>query len=357
MILDLALLAAGATIVAFVLYDLTSTAVSLSTVRGPLSTRLSELVWGLSRRTAGTRFATVQRYTGPLLVLIITIAWLVGLTIGWTLVFSMDGALARAADPDQQSSPVRWVDSFFFVFGSLIGRSSSNLSPDEAMWSSVVAVMTLTGVGLLTLALAWILPIVSAVVQKRALAAKLSALGGTPEDIVLSSWTGRDLGDLNLHLLPLIDGLTQLAQHHLAYPVIHYFHSSDHRTAIGPRVAALDEALTLIEASGLDDVDRGTRLDRSTTRPVRQAISDYLSTLEHIFITADDHVPPPPCGDRLVAGGLVDRSELDERLPALCRELTERRALLHGYVQHDGWTWDAVADDHDAETHDPERTR
>lgn len=203
--------------------------------------------------------------------------------------------------------------------------------------------------------IAWILPVVAAVVQKRALASKISALGGTPQDIVLTSWTGRDLGDLNLHLLPIINELTVLAQRHLAYPVIHYFHTTAQRTAIGARLAALDEALTLIDAAGLDDVERGTGLDVSVTGPLRQAISDYLSTLEYVFIKPADDAPPPPAADRHVEEGLAP-PDIAGEVERICDEFRARRQLLLGYVLHDGWTWDAVCDDADAETDDPEET-
>jgi hypothetical protein len=352
---DLLLIAAGAAIVLAVLYDLGATTISLSAVRGPVSGRLSALVWSLGNRSR-SECRRLQRITGPLLLVTILVGWFVALTAGWTLVFSADGALTSAAEPEQQSSQVRWVDALFFVFGRLIGTGSSDLQPDAAVWSTAVALLTLSGVVLLTLVIAWILPVVGAVVQKRALASKISALGGTPQEIIRTSWTGRDLGDLNLHLLPLIDELTVLAQRHLAYPVIHYFHSSADRTALGPRLAALDEALTIIDAAGLDHVERRTGLDVSVTRPLRQAISDYLSTLEYVFIEPADDCPPLPATDRLGDDGIVDGDCVRARLEDRAAELRSRRSLLLGYVLHDGWAWDAVCEDADAEVEDPEHT-
>jgi hypothetical protein len=351
---DLLLIALGTGIVLVVLYDVAATTISLSAVRGPFSGRLSSMVWTLGNRPGRRR---LQRATGPLLIVSILIGWLLALTAGWTLIFTADGALRSAAEPQQQSSQVRWVDALFFVFGRLVGAGSTNLEPDEAGWSTAVALLTLSGVILLTLVIAWILPVVAAVVQKRSLASKLSALGGTPEGIIARSWTGRDLGDLNLHLLPLIGELTILAQRHLAYPAIHYFHSSAVRTALGARIAALDEALTLISVTRLDDVERGTGLDVSVTRPLRQAISDYLSTLEYVFIEPADEVPGPPRYQRLVELGIIDGEGLDDALSERNAELETRRALLHGYVLHDGWTWSAVCDDIDAQEEDPERAR
>jgi hypothetical protein len=350
---DLLLIVAGAAVVLGVLYDLGATTISLSAVRGPVSGRVSAMVWALGNRTKGNR---LQRVTGPLLLLLILVGWFLALTAGWTLIFSADGALTSTAEPEQTSSRVRWIDALFFVFGHLVGTGSGNLEPDEAGWSTAVALLTLSGVILLTLVIAWILPVVAAIVQKRALASKISAVGGTPEQIICHSWTGRDLGDLNLLLLPLIGELTLLAQRHLAYPVIHYFHSSADRTAIGPRLAALDDALTLIAAGGLDDVERETGLDVSVTRPLRQAISDYLSTLEYVFIQPSEVVPDPPAFGRLVAEGIVDGDRMRRELGERTKGLETRRALLHGYVRHDGWTWASVYAGTDAEEDDPERT-
>jgi hypothetical protein len=93
------------------------------------------------------------------------------------------------------------------------------------------------------------------------------------------------------------------------------------------------------------------------TRPLRQAISDYLSTLEYVFIEHADDVPGPPRYERLVELGIVDGAGIDDALSERNAELETRRALLHGYVLHDGWTWSAVCDDIDAQEEDPERAR
>ncbi|MFP5322396.1 MAG: hypothetical protein ACLGIC_11200 [Acidimicrobiia bacterium] len=352
---DLLLITAGAVVVVAVLYDVAATTISLSAVRGPVSTRLSAAYGAVVNRLARGRLRPLLRATGPTVVVLILVGWLLTLAAGWSLIFSADGALQQTAEPEQRSS-VRWSDAMFFVIRRLIGTGSSNLEPDQAGWSAALALLTLSGVLLLTLVVAWVLPVVNAVVEKRALASKLSSLGGTPEDIILRAWTGRDLGDLNLHLL-LIDQLTVLAQRHLAYPVIHHFHSTAPRTFIAARLAALDEALTLVCAAGLDDVDRGTGVDVSVTRPLRQSISDYLSTLEHTFVRPADEAPPPPRWGALAAAGIVDEDRVGGELQRSIDDLAARRRLLRGYVEHDGGSWDDVSDDEDATTGDPERTR
>ncbi len=339
---DVALFLAGAALCLVVLIDLVATTVSLSSVAGPLSGRFAALVWGLASRANRRPITIVKRSAGPLLIVVTLAGWLGALTLGWTLIFTVDGALESTTSNATQVSHVRFVDALFYVFGSLVGRGSSGLAPHSVWWSSVQMLMALSGVALLTLSLAWILPIVSAVVQKRSIAAQLSALGRTPVDVIRNGWNGRDFGDLHLYLVPLVSGLSMLAQRHLAYPLMHYFHSADARTAIGPRVAVLDEALTLIEAAGFDDPDRGLGLGTSATVPLRQAIDDYLATLEKVFICRADHAPRLPEVTGLGTIGDTDEEEAARELERLCERLEGRRSLLLGYLHHDGWAWDRV---------------
>lgn len=356
MLIDIVLSVVGLAIVAMTLFDLAATTISLSSVRGPLASRLSAVLWALVRRTDATRLSFLHRAAGPALILVVLAGWLVSLTLGWTILFSVEGALESSSATQQQSSSVRAVDAAFFVFGGLIGRGSSSLAPDAIGWSTLEALMSLSGVALITLALAWILPVVSAVVQKRAFAARISALGGSPQEIITRAWNGRNLGDLNLQLLPLIPEVSLLAQRHLAYPVMHYFHSSAQRTAVGPRLAALDDALTLIDAARLDRADAGTGLDESTTEPLRQAITDYLATLDKVFISATEDSPPPPDGRTLVQGGLVAEQGFVDAIEERCDRLRERRALLWGYVRHDGWDWQDLRADDAVDDERPEKT-
>lgn len=339
MVVDGLFLVAGAIVVLVTLFDVFATTISLSSARGPLSSRVSAGVWRILRRP---RNDLARRAGGPLVMITVLLGWLFALTLGWTLVFNVDGSLESAASPEQQSSDVRLIDSAFFVFGSLIGRGATELSPAEVGWSTVVAIMSVTGVGLITLSLAWLLPVVAAVVQKRALAATISTLGQTPQDIVARAWNGRDLGNLDLHLLPLIAEFNLLAQRHLAFPVIHYFQSADHRTAIGPQVACLDDALSLIAAAELDTDRSETNLDGSTTVPLRQAISDYLATLHQVFIHPSDDDLERPATDVLTDLGLFG-AEAHRRLDDILERNQQRRRLVNGYLHADGWRYEDVA--------------
>lgn len=327
----------GLAVVAFTLVDIGLTTISVSSARGPLSSRVMSASWRVFRTVSPHASGSATRLAGPLILALVLLTWLVGLTVGWAVVFSIDGALtSTGGETSGDDVSVRFVDALFFVFGSLVGRNSSSLSPDQAAWSSVEAAMALTGVGIITLALAWIIPVVQAVVHKRAVANQLSAIGGTPQEMLRNCWNGDDYGEMYLYFVSLVSELPLLAQRHLAFPVMHYFDTSDLRTAIGPRLAALDELLTIVEADELED----RRLFVSTITPLRRAISSYLDSLEQVFIVKSVDNPRPPAVAELRDDGLVTCS--DERVAELCDELADRRRLLAGYLDHDGWSWSDV---------------
>lgn len=108
--LDIVLVVVGFAIVLAVLYDLVATTVSLSAVRGPVSTRISALLGSIGSRPSSRRLAPLQRVLGPALLIGILVGWLTTLALGWSLVFRAEGALALASTTDepQQSSDVRW---------------------------------------------------------------------------------------------------------------------------------------------------------------------------------------------------------------------------------------------------------
>jgi hypothetical protein len=111
------------------------------------------------------------------------------------------------------------------------------------------------------------------------------------------------------------------AQRHLAYPVLHFFHSTQGRTATGPRVAALSETLRLI-----GPLPTEAQPPPASVRSAQSAIDGFLSPLSSAFIRH--------------AAKTAHEVETGGRTEA------RRRRLLHALVRDDGWNWsDAVGED------------
>ena len=60
------------------------------------------------------------------------------------------------------------------------------------------------------------------------------SFGETPADILGNAWNGNTFEPLTIHLANLAPSLSRLAQQHMAYPILHYFHSAERSLALAP---------------------------------------------------------------------------------------------------------------------------
>lgn len=323
----------GAMLIVLALADLLATTVSVAHGTGPVAGGIARTVWGLLsrlRRRLGRPRLLVGG--GPLILVLIIGAWVVLLITGWSLVFGQSERLLTVQD----GTPVPVLGRMRYAASIVIGRGSAAVQPAGGVYEVLEPIAAATGLATLSLSIAYVLPVVRGVVAKRSLALYVHALGRTPSDVLRRAWNGRDLGQLELHLIDLTPRIAAIAQSHLAYPVIHYFHSADRPTALGPSLVALDETLT---AHGF--VDSPAQIDPTATEPLRAVIDDFLDTLRLAFIQpADAEVGP---GDDRMSHTRTQLSEHGVPLDQDARhELSEeevaRNRLLRGYLAHDGWS-------------------
>lgn len=322
----------GAALVVLVIADLLTTAVSVSHGAGPLTGRLARTVWRTILRIH-RRFSTPGLLVagGPVMLVLIIVTWVVLLILGWSLVFGHPETLVTVQDG--QTVPV--LGRLRYAASIVIGRGSGGIRPGGDLYVALEPVAALTGLTALSLSIAYVLPVVQGVVEKRSLALYISSLGRTPADILTRAWNGRDTAQLDLHLIALAPRVASVAQSHLAYPVIHYFHSSEPATALGPSIAALDSAMSASRA-----LDPSVAIDPNAVEPLRFALDRFLQTLRLVFIRPAD-VPDDPGVDQLaeILAALEEHGiPLD---PEARREPdeddTDRTRLLRGYLVHDGW--------------------
>ncbi len=78
----------------------------------------------------------------------------------------------------------------------------------------------------------------------------------------------------------------------------------------------------------------------SIVRPMRRSIGTFLDIAKDTFLSRDHEAPAQPDRDKLREEGvdLANPGALDES----AGEESERRALLVGLVDYDGWHWDDV---------------
>lgn len=322
----------GTLLVVAAIGDLFMTAISVGHGAGPIAGRIADWIWRpllwIKWRTGWTRQLL---FGGPAILLAITTTWVMLLILGWSLIFGGPETLLTVQD----GKPVPVVGRLRYAATLVIGRGSSSVQPAVGFYEVLEPVAAATGVTVLSLSIAYVIPVVQGVVAKRSLALYLSTLGRTPAEILRRAWNGNDLGSLDLHLVALVPRVAQVAQSHLAYPIIHFFHASSRETALGPSLVAVDEAITAHA-----QVDESVRMDVTTTAPLRRAVDDFLDTLRLAFIrpadvdvaTGDDRMRATM--SKLEGAGLpLERTSRDD----LTEEEVTRNRLLRGYLVHDGW--------------------
>jgi hypothetical protein len=304
---------------------------------GPFAKRVARGWWGASlwvhRRVGAHRLLALA---GPALLVVVFLLWVLGLWAAWVLLFSAEsGAVVTSSsqEPASLSGRVYYVGFVLFTLGT------GDYVPVGGAWEVLSAVASLSGLFVVTLAITYVLSVVSAVTAKRQLAGRIHSLGDAPVDVVLRAWDGSGFSGLDQHLPALAADLEHHTQRHLAYPVIHYFHATDRRTALGPAVAVLDEALLLLDRGVAPDV----RPAPAILSPTRCTVGSLLDTLGRHFIAPASEAPPPAALGPL-GGAQIPVVEQDTYLRAVAR-CERRRRLLLGLVGDGGWTWDAVTDD------------
>ena len=320
----------GVIILSLVSYDLISTALS---VRGAgfISKRLSKIIWKtLLKINHNTGSSKVLEFSGAFILVAIVFNWLLFIWLSASLLFISDtNSLVNV----ETNTPTDIVSKIFYSGYTLSTLGLGDIEPYGQFWEVLTAVLSFTGLILISIAITFLIPVVSAEIEKRKLSVYITTMGCSVEEILLNHYSGRDFKALKDRFLPLTDLIISHAQNHKAYSVLHYFHSSDKKEAFVLNLTNLDEALTII----MYFIPEEMRPEKTVMIGLRKAITNYLMTLPEVFIKPSKDTPPIPL--------LNDLKESE--IPLIDKEVREgydnlsyRRRLLLALVNDDGWNWD-----------------
>ena len=330
--MNLFFLLLGAFLLAFVIIDLLWTTLWVDGGSGPISGRLSTVLWAGLRRLGGRRSRTLS-LAGPIILTATLFVWVALIWGGWALLFAGDaGSLVNA----RADEPVTWAGRIYFVAFSMFTMGNGDLYPAGGFWQIVTSLTTASGMLFVTMGVSYILSILGAVATKRSFASSVTGLGGRGEEVIAAGWDGKTLHALDLPLSALGSRLSLLVEQHKAYPVLHYYHSQESEDASAVAVAILDETLTLIHAGVPDDAQPDPILIKSA----RSSVESYLETLNSAFITPAAEAPPRPDLSRLRAAGIPTIPE--DAFTARLAALDARRRKLLGMIRADAWEWPPV---------------
>ena len=301
---------------------------------GPVTTRLCAWI-GRAVLVFQNRCTTrrVVSLAGLLTVSATALAWTLMLWVGWTLVFAgSPTAVVSAAGGE----PATFLERAYYAGDTISTLGLGDFRPVGGAWQLLTSVAAGSGFLLVGLAIAYLVPVVQAATQKRQLAVCVWSLGRNPADIISRAWNGVDSTALGPHLVSLTAMLALLGESHQTYPVLHYFHGTKRSSAVAPNVAALDEALTILECG----LQKGCSLDLPSLGAARESITEFLNTLAPALIAPAADTPPPPSLAMLRDMGVpvVDDALFEQAVEGV----VERRRLLLALVRNEAWTWEAV---------------
>jgi hypothetical protein len=336
-ILSWSMILVGVGLLLLVVADAVITTLAIVEMPGPLTRILSLTLWRGLRYLTSRSGSRLLRSAGPLVTLSVVSVWLVGAWLGWSLIFA---AFPGAVIELDTGEPASFWSAVYFTANSIATTGAGDFVPSDDLWRTLGGAASIFGLGLITLAITYLLPVTSAAVFRFRFAKTISAMGGTPHEIVLRHWDGESLEELAEAVPGLVEGVVRLRAEHIAYPVLHFFHTGEPDRALALRVAALDEALTI----GLVGLDEQHRLVERRALPLRSVIDDLLRTVVgQAFAVPREEVPPPPELEALRAAGIpvADQRDFEDAI----REMDDRRRKLSSFVRDDAWDWPDVGRD------------
>ncbi|MEE1926975.1 potassium channel family protein [Streptomyces sp. TRM 70351] len=329
--MNVPLLVTGCLLVLVALVDAVVTTLSLVKGAGPLTGRLADAVWKTMvtahRRRGGS--GKVLQWSGTCTLLATFALWTTLLWAGWWCFFGADGAAVVSSTTAVPADA--WSRAYFTGY-TLFTLGIGDYVPGTAWAQGATVVATLSGLFVVTLAITYFLQVVQAVVHKREFAQQVHALGADGAEIVTGGWTDDGFTPMfNQHLVSLTAPLLRMGEQHMAFPVVHFFHSPAPRKAPACAVDALDDALLLLCAG----VARSSRADPAATGPLRSALGEVLRTLRIRFFAAAERPQPVTPLRRLRDAGVPVAGE--DAYAEAVREHARVRREVRGYLHSDGW--------------------
>jgi hypothetical protein len=235
------LVAAGALVVTAVGWDIAVTLLHPA-ARGPLGDRVNRVAWGLVRATSRT--PRTLSYAGPLAIAANMVMWVVGLWVGFALVYASE-----------------------FDFGDAIYKSGEALTTVgfgdidfEPEWLRYVAVIEAAGgLGVFTAAIAYVLsvyPLVTAIRASALFASLTAEAGDTSQAAVLTR------------------RLIESHEHVKRFPVLYYFESGDEAESMTTLLRSAHSMSIQLRESG--DSARAMPLERALNRLLEDLERDYI---------------------------------------------------------------------------------
>lgn len=322
----------GALLVIFTVYDFYITTLTLNG-GGPLSKRSARKIWSGFLAIHNLRPShQLLGAAGPTILLIMILTWFGMCWLGWFMIFcSAETSIVSATT----LMPAGIGDRIYYAGYTLTTIGYGDFKPQHTPAQIASIVSGFNGLFLVTLAITYSIPVVSATADRRQLAMLINAFGPSLPKLIDRGYGDGAFSLLSSQLQQTTSKIASVSQKHLAYPVIRYFHEACPRDSLPINLVRLEEAIA-VTLYAFPDLPEGTKTQLASTQ---QVIETSLMKLElRPEKVAVDWGDEPDC-EQIVALRYSDKSA--DEVAAFLKTRPQRR-LLVSYVRNHGWQWSQV---------------
>lgn len=299
---------------------------------GPLATFVAGIIWNTFYRLGGkSGKSPILNLAGSIILLSLVFMWIFLIWIGYSLIYLAD---ANSVIDNATHEPADIIGNIYFVGYTLTSLGNGDYSPGSNTWKIVSNLMGLNTMIFISLGISYLLPVLQAVIDKRTLAAYITTLGSTPNEIIRKGYNGKNFEMLYQRFSNLESLLLKHGERHLAYPILHYFHNNNKAHSLSLSLAVLDEVMTIQEVYKIDKTEKAYHWD-----VLRGALENFYNRLDGRFIISADAPPPFDYISKLPEEFVKDYvGDADVAL----EKFQSHRCKILGYVKNNGWTWNDV---------------
>jgi len=299
---------------------------------GRLSAFVAEVIWKIFYYIGGrSGKSPILNIAGGIILLSLVFMWIFLIWLGYSLIYLADG---NSVINNATQEPADIIGNIYFVGYTLTSLGNGDYSPGSDVWKMVSNVMGLNTTIFISLGISYLLPVLQAVIDKRTLAVYISKLGSTPDEIIKKGYNGKNFEPLYQRFSNLESLLLKHGERHLAYPILHYFHSNKKANSLSLSLAVLEEAITIQEVYKIDKSEKAYHWE-----VLLGALNNFYYRLDDKFIVSAEN--PPPFDYKSKLPEKFSKDHVGD--PSLDLEkFQDRRCKLLGYIHKNGWTWEDV---------------
>jgi len=244
--MSVVLLIIGLLIILVAMVDLIVTTLTMEGA-GPVSNPVSHFMWRWFRPQGRSSGARRRIMSGPAVLVVMILFWVVCIWVGWVLVFSWQGITLVNA---QSGLPSTLAERIYYTGYTITTVGYGDFKALDTRGQFASAIAGFNGLFLLTLAITYSIQVLTAVVENRRLALMIDAMEQIRFTVQQSAQCDKESVEfISGHLASLDMAVAGAAQKHLAYPVIQAFSERSARVCLPVNIQRLTTFLTRVLAN------------------------------------------------------------------------------------------------------------